>query len=107
MAAGTDKSKVRVAVVGDASQLEKELRKAEGKLSGFGANAKKSGDILRSALFGGAVLYGAKKLVDAAGDLEQSIGGTAAVFEKPAGSVDEFAKSAAKLLVCRRTLLVR
>ena len=98
MAAGTDKSKVRVAVVGDASQLEKELRKAEGKLSGFGANAKKSGDILRSALFGGAVLYGAKKLVDAAGDLEQSIGGTAAVFENAAGSVDEFAKSAAQVV---------
>ena len=98
MAAGTDKSKVRVAVVGDASQLEKELRKAEGQLSGFGANAQKSGDILRSALFGGAVLYGAKKLVDAAGDLQQSIGGTAAVFENAAGSVDEFAKSAAQVV---------
>ena len=46
MAAGTDKSKVRVAVVGDASQLQKELLKAEGQLNGFGDNAKKSGDIL-------------------------------------------------------------
>jgi hypothetical protein len=72
MAAGTDKSKVRVAVVGDASQLERELKKAEAQLGGFGANAKKSGDILRSALFGGAVLYGAKQLVDAAGNLQQS-----------------------------------
>ena len=98
MAAGTDKSKVRVAVVGDASQLEKELRKAEGQLSGFGANAQKSGDILRSALFGGAVLYGAKKLVDAAGDLEQSVGGTSAVFEQAAGSINQFAKSAAQVV---------
>ena len=98
MAAGTDKSKVRVAVVGDASQLEKELRKAEGQLSGFGANAQKSGDILRTALFGGAVLYGAQKLVKAAGDLEQSIGGTAAVFEEASGSIDTFAKSAANVV---------
>ena len=98
MAAGTDKSKVRVAVVGDASQLEKELRKAEAQLGGFGANAKKSGDILRSALFGGAVLYGAKKLVDAAGDLQQSIGGTTAVFENASGAVNNFTKNAADLV---------
>lgn len=98
MAAGTDKSKVRVAVVGDASQLERELKKAEAQLGGFGANAKKSGDILRSALFGGAVLYGAKQLVDAAGNLQQSIGGTAAVFEDASGSVDAFAKSAANVV---------
>lgn len=98
MAAGTDKSKVRVAVVGDASQLEKELRKAEAQLDGFGANAKKSGDILRSALFGGAVLYGAKKLVDAAGELQQSIGGTTAVFENASGAVNDFTKNAADLV---------
>ena len=98
MAAGTDKSKVRVAVVGDASQLEKELRKAEAQLGGFGANAKKSGDILRSALFGGAVLYGAKKLVDAAGELQQSIGGTTAVFEDASGAVNDFTKNAADLV---------
>ena len=98
MAAGTDKSKVRVAVVGDASQLERELKKAEAQLGGFGANAKKSGDILRSALFGGAVLYGAKQLVDAAGNLQQSIGGTAAVFEDASGSVSQFSKEAANLV---------
>jgi hypothetical protein len=98
MAAGTDKSKVRVAVVGDASQLEKELRKAEAQLGRFGDNAKKSGDILRSAVFGGAVLYGAKRLVDAAGDLQQSIGGTTAVFEDAAGAVSEFTKNAADMV---------
>jgi hypothetical protein len=93
-----DKSGVRVAIVGDSSQLARELQKAEGKISGFGANAKKSGDVLRTALFGGAVLYGAQQLVKAAGDLEQSIGGTAAVFGSAAGSVDEFAKSAADVV---------
>ncbi len=93
-----DKSGVRVAIVGDSSQLARELQKAEGKISGFGANAKKSGDVLRTALFGGAVLFGAQKLVKAAGDLEQSIGGTAAVFGSAAGSVDEFAKSAAEVV---------
>jgi hypothetical protein len=93
-----DKSGVRVAIVGDSSQLARELQKAEGKIAGFGENAKKSGDILRTALFGSAVLFGAQKLVKAAGDLEQSIGGTAAVFGSAAGSVDEFAKSAANVV---------
>jgi hypothetical protein len=93
-----DKREVRVAVVGDAAQLQRELQKAEGKLAGFGDNAKKSGDILRTALFGGAVLYGAQKLVKAAGDLEQSIGGTAAVFEQAAGPINDFAKGAADLV---------
>ena len=97
MAVG-DKSGVRVAIVGDSSQLARELQKAEGKIAGFGENAKKSGDVLRTALFGGAVLFGAQKLVKAAGDLEQSIGGTAAVFGSAAGSVDEFAKSAADVV---------
>ena len=97
MAVG-DKSGVRVAIVGDSSQLARELQKAEGKIAGFGENAKKSGDILRTALFGGAVLYGAQKLVKAAGDLQQSIGGTAAVFEGAAGSINEFAKSAADVV---------
>jgi hypothetical protein len=93
-----DKREVRVAVVGDAAQLQRELLKAEGQLSGFGNNAKKSGDILRTALFGGAVLYGAQKLVKAAGDLEQSIGGTAAVFEQASGPINDFAKNAADLV---------
>lgn len=97
MAAGTDKSKVRVAVVGDASQLQKELLKAEGQLNGFSANAQKSGDLLRSALFGTAVLYGAKQLVNAAANLEQAVGGTAAVFEQASGPINEFAKNAAEL----------
>jgi hypothetical protein len=93
-----DKREVRVAVVGDAAQLQRELLKAEGQLSGFGNNAKKSGDILRNALFGGAVLYGAKKLVDAAGELQQSVGGTAAVFEEASGAVNEFTKNSADLV---------
>jgi len=93
-----DKREVRVAVVGDAAQLQRELQKAEGKLASFGTNAKKSGDILRTALFGGVVLIGAQKLVKAAGDLEQSIGGTAAVFEDASGSIDTFAKGAADLV---------
>ena len=93
-----DKREVRVAVVGDAAQLQRELQKAEGHLSGFGNNAQKAGSILQSALFGGAVLYGAKKLVDAAGDLQQSIGGTAAVFEDASGAVNDFTKNSADLV---------
>lgn len=90
-----DKREVRVAVVGDADQLARELKKAEGRLAGFGDNARSAGDTLRTALFGGAVLYGAKQLVDAAANLEQAIGGTAAVFKDASGPVNEFAKNAA------------
>ena len=93
-----DKREVRVAVVGDAAQLQRELQKAEGKLAGFGTNAQKAGSILQSALFGGAVLYGAQKLVKAAANLEQSIGGTAAVFKQASGPINDFSKSAANLV---------
>ena len=92
-----DKREVRVAVVGDAGQLQRELLKAEGKLNSFGANAKTAGDTLRTAVFGGAVLYGAKQLVDAASNLQQAIGGTAAVFEQASQPVNQFAKDAANL----------
>jgi len=92
-----DKREVRVAVVGDAGQLQRELLKAEGKLNSFGNQAKSAGDTLRSAVFGGAVLYGAKHLVDAAANLEQAIGGTAAVFEQASQPVNQFAKDAAEL----------
>jgi len=92
-----DKREVRVAVVGDAAQLQRELLKAEGKLNSFGANAKSAGDTLRSALFGGAVLYGAKQLVDAAANLEQAIGGTAAVFGEASEPINKFAENAAEL----------
>ena len=93
-----DKREVRVAVVGDAGQLQRELLKAEGKINSFGSNAKSAGDTLRTALFGGAVLYGAQQLVKAAGDLQQSIGGTAAVFKQAAGPIEDFAKNAADLV---------
>lgn len=93
-----DKREVRVAVVGDAAQLQRELLKAEGKLNSFGSNAKSAGDTLRTALFGGAVLYGAQRLVKAAGDLEQSIGGTSAVFKEASGPINEFSKNAAELV---------
>jgi hypothetical protein len=96
MAVG-DKSGVRVAIVGDSSQLARELKKAEASIGKLGKDAKKSGEILKDALFGSAVFYGAKKLVDAAANLEQAVGGTAAVFEQAAKPINEFAKEAANL----------
>ena len=92
-----DKREVRVAVVGDASQLQRELLRAECRINSFGDQARTAGDTLRSALLGTAVLYGAKRLVDASAQLEQAVGGTAAVFREASKPVEDFAKNAAEL----------
>jgi hypothetical protein len=87
---------VKVAVVGDARQLQKELQKAEKAVAGFGKNAKDSSEKLKSVFIGGAVAFGAKQIIDSASQLEAAVGGTAAVFTTAAGEIDKFAKAAAE-----------
>jgi hypothetical protein len=87
---------VKVAVVGDARQLQKELQKAEKAVAGFGRNAKDSSEKLKSVFIGGAVAFGAKQIIDSASQLEAAVGGTAAVFTTAAGEIDKFAKAAAE-----------
>lgn len=87
---------VKVAVVGDARQLQKELQKAERAVAGFGQNAKDSSNMLRDVFIGSAVAFGAKQIIDSAAQLEAAVGGTAAVFTTASGEIDKFAKSAAE-----------
>jgi len=87
---------VKVAVVGDARQLQKELQKAERAVAGFGENAKDSSEQLKNVFIGSAVAFGAKQIIDSASQLEAAVGGTAAVFESASGEIDKFAKSAAE-----------
>jgi len=87
---------VKVAVVGDARQLQKELQKAERAVAGFGKNAKDSSEKLKSVFIGGAVAFGAKQIIDSASQLEAAVGGTAAVFTTASGEIDKFAKAAAE-----------
>jgi hypothetical protein len=88
---------VKIAVVGDASQLQREMQKARASMGDFGAATERAQSALGSFLIGGAAILGAKKLVDAAAELEQAVGGTEAVFGSAAEAVGEFAKSAAQL----------
>lgn len=87
---------VKVAVVGDARQLQKELQKAERAVAGFGKNAKDSSEQLKNVFIGSAVAFGAKQIIDSAAQLEAAVGGTAAVFTTASGEIDKFAKSAAE-----------
>ena len=87
---------VKVAVVGDARQLQKELQKAEKAVAGFGKNAKDSSEQLKNVFIGSAVAFGAKQIIDSASQLEAAVGGTAAVFGSASGEIEKFAQSAAK-----------
>jgi hypothetical protein len=87
---------VKVAVVGDARQLQKELQKAERAVAGFGKNAKDSSEQLKNVFIGSAVAFGAKQIIDSAAQLEAAVGGTAAVFTTASGEIDKFAKAAAE-----------
>jgi hypothetical protein len=86
---------VKVAVVGDARQLQKELQKAEKAVAGFGKNAKDSSEQLKNVFIGSAVAFGAKQIIDSAAQLEAAVGGTAAVFTTASGEIDKFARAAA------------
>ena len=87
---------VKVAVVGDARQLQKELQKAEKAVAGFGKNAKDSSEQLKNVFIGSAVAFGAKQIIDSAAQLEAAVGGTAAVFGTASVEIDKFSKSAAE-----------
>jgi hypothetical protein len=87
---------VKVAVVGDARQLQKELQKAERAVAGFGKNAKDSSEQLRNVFIGGAIALGAKQVIDSASQLQAAVGGTAAIFGSASVEVDNFAQAAAK-----------
>jgi hypothetical protein len=87
---------VKVAVVGDARQLQKELQKAERAVAGFGKNAKDSSEKLKSVFIGGAIAFGAKQIIDSASQLEAAVGGTAAIFGDAAVQIDKFSQSAAE-----------
>lgn len=54
------------------------------------------GKTLAAALAGGAFLAGAKKATDAASNLQQAVGGTAAVFGESQDAIDDWAKGAAE-----------
>lgn len=93
--------KIEVQIVGDASKLERSFRNASRSASGFG-------DSMRSAASGaaklaavgvgvglGLVAVAAKKAVDAASNLGESMNAVNVVFGKAAGQVHAFAKVAA------------
>ena len=86
---------VKVAVVGDARQLQKELQRAEKSVAGFGKNAKDTSETLKNVFIGSAIAFGAKEIIQSASELQAAVGGTAAVFGAASTEVDKFAQAAA------------
>src|SRR5262245_41043240 len=82
-----------VKVLVDSTQAAMGLDKAEGKVGKFSNAMSKAA--LPAAAIGAAVLVGAKKAVDAASHLEQSMGDVEAVFGKNAATVKRWATNAA------------
>lgn len=95
------KSIIRVQFLADASQLDREMRRAEGKTETVG---KKMSDFGKAAVaYLGVQALGAVKefvgdSVRAFSDLEQSQGGTQAVFGESSKVIDEFAKRSAQAI---------
>jgi hypothetical protein len=94
------KNDITVKILGDASQLRRELDGADGKLSGFGGKASTALKVGAAALAGaglGAVVVG-KQLVDSASDLAETQSKVGVIFGDSAGPILEFAKTADKAL---------
>jgi hypothetical protein len=95
------KSIIRVQFLADASQLDREMRRAEGTTESVG---KKMSDFGKAAVaYLGAQALGAVKefvgdSVRAFSELEQSQGGTQAVFGESAKVIDDFAKRSAQAI---------
>ena len=95
------KSIIRVQFLADASQLDREMRRAEGTTEKAG---KKLSDFGKAAVaYLGAQALGAVKefvgdSVRAFSELEQSQGGTQAVFGESAKVIDDFAKRSAQAI---------
>lgn len=67
---------------------------ASGGRAGKGV-ASSLGNAVTGALAGGAALAGLQSVISAASDLEQSIGGTEAVFGSASAAIDDFAQTSA------------
>lgn len=74
------------------SNLDRDLGEIERKVEG---SAKSSAGKFASIFGSLAVGAGIKKLIDSSSDLEQAVGGTAAVFGEAGSAIDEFAKDSA------------
>ena len=96
---------VTVRVVGDASKLNQELRKAKGDTDRFSQDAGRSvrgfSTGVQAALIAGAGAAVVGFVGDAIGsfsDLEQAIGGTEAVFGDASGAIEDFAQESAEAI---------
>jgi hypothetical protein len=97
---------VKVAILGNAKNLQKAVDDANGALGSLGSAVDKIGGALKGmavgigvagAAFGGAAMA-AKPLVDAASDLNESISKVGVIFGEQADPIRRFAAGAAKSL---------
>lgn len=81
-------------IIADAASAVSAMTKAQRQAMSFGDKLKKAGAVAGAAL--GAITVGAKQCVDAAADLQQSVGGVETVFGSSAAQMLEWSRQAAQ-----------
>lgn len=95
-------NKVEVVVTGE-DDTSPAFRSATKNAEDYAKSITKAGEVMKGALAADLVQEGARKVkeaidesIKAASDLEQSVGGTKAVFKEAAGEIEEFGKTSAE-----------
>ena len=83
-----------IRIIADATSAAAEMTKAQRQAMSFGDKLKKAGVVAGAAL--GAITVGAKQCVNAAADLQQSVGGVETVFGSSAAQMLEWSRQAAQ-----------
>lgn len=83
-----------IRIIADATSAAAEMTKAQRQAMSFGDKLKKAGAVAGASL--GAITIGAKQCVNAAADLQQSVGGVETVFGSSAVQMLEWSRQAAR-----------
>lgn len=83
-----------IRIIADATSAAAEMTKAQRQAMSFGDKLKKAGAVAGASL--GAITIGAKQCVNAAADLQQSVGGVETVFGSSAVQMLEWSRQAAQ-----------
>lgn len=83
-----------IRIIANATSAAAEMTKAQRQAMSFGDKLKKAGAVAGAAL--GAITIGAKQCVNAAADLQQSVGGVETVFGSSAVQMLEWSRQAAQ-----------
>lgn len=87
---------IKVSVLGDVKDINRKLGEVNGKLEGFGKSAKKAIGLVAGAIAAAGVIDFGKQVVQAASDVQQSLGATETVFGKWSSDIIKSSDKAAR-----------